>query len=149
MAVQICRSRSVFLILEKIDAAVKRAYTPQTFGEIDFQRAYLIYKIGGQCVANIAKKALGIPCINATKKHLNHTLLLCSAGFPTLDEMIHNLWIALAPPESLMEGMRQIIVGMGLCVDKMKIREALWWDLLTNLFIGLCWEHGSICDLEF
>ena len=67
MATQYRAGASVFTMLEKIDQAARCVYSPRGYQIADFQCAYLIYKLGGQAVADIAHKALGVPSIDATK----------------------------------------------------------------------------------
>jgi hypothetical protein len=40
-------------------------------------------------------------------------------------------------------------IGMTMPVDEIKIQERLRWDSRTNMILGICWEHGSKCSLEF
>ena len=64
MATQSRAGASVFTMLEKIDQAARCVYSPRGYQITDFQRAYLIYKLGGRAAANIAHKSLGIPSID-------------------------------------------------------------------------------------
>ncbi|KAE9394828.1 hypothetical protein BT96DRAFT_998151 [Gymnopus androsaceus JB14] len=150
MAVQLRNGRSIQYILEKIDAAVQRTYSPRSYDEIDFQRAFLMYKIDGRCIANIGNKALGIPSISSTKRRIAVKPLQASASQPTLTEMVHNLRISL--PEPLTSEAEQAdtpIMGMGISIDEVKIEERLRWEPLTNMILGVCQEHGHACNLEF
>ena len=60
MATQYRAGASVFTMLKKIDQAARRVYSPRGYQIADFQRAYLIYKLGGWAAADIAHKALGV-----------------------------------------------------------------------------------------
>ncbi|KAE9388945.1 hypothetical protein BT96DRAFT_1003709 [Gymnopus androsaceus JB14] len=125
MAVQVKHGRSINSILEKIDAATKRTYSPRSYEERNFHHAFLMYKLGGRCIANIAHKALGIPLITTTKRRIAVKPLLTSAGTPTLKEMIHNLSICLPDPQNTSDTVThpQPVFGMGICIDEMKIEE--------------------------
>ena len=67
MARQVRAGASVYSILEKIDKAAAREYSPQGYERADFERAFLIYKLGGRAAADIAYATLGVPSIDATK----------------------------------------------------------------------------------
>ncbi len=95
MASEVKHGRSVYSMLEKIDQAAKRLYSAKDYKEVDFHRAFLIYKLGGRSAADIAHKALGIPSITTTKRRIGTVPLQSSARTPTLGEMEKNLDIAL------------------------------------------------------
>lgn len=146
MATQHRAGASVFTILEKIDQAARRAYSPRGYQIADFQRAFLIYKLGGRAAANIAHKALGTPSIDATKRHIITAPLQSSSGFPTVTELKSNLAICY-PPRLLVQDVglneTQRIQGMTMAVDEMKVQERLRWDPRSNHILGVCREHGG------
>lgn len=70
MATQHRARASVFTMLEKIDQAARHTYSPRGYQISGFQRAYLIYKLGGRAAADIAHRSSGTPSIDATKRHI-------------------------------------------------------------------------------
>ncbi|KAF8874314.1 hypothetical protein CPB84DRAFT_1853645 [Gymnopilus junonius] len=90
---------SVFTMLEKIDKATCRAYSPRGYEAADFERTFLIYKLGGRAAADIAHRSLGTPSIDATKRHIITSPIHASSGFPTLPELSSNL-AACYPPRA-------------------------------------------------
>ena len=145
MATQSRAGASVFTMLEKIDQAARRVYSPRGYQITDFQRAYLIYKLGGRAAANIAHKSLGIPSIDATKHHIMTAPLQSSSGFPTTTELKSNLSICYPPcfSSDSTSGEAQKIQGMIIAVDELKVQERLRWDPRSNHILGVCREHGS------
>lgn len=146
MAAQHRAGASVFTMLEKIDQAARRAYSPQGYQIADFQRAFLIYKLGGRAAANIAHKALGTPSIDATKRHIMTAPLKSSSGFPTVAELESNLSICFPPRRqhiSLDEPQLERVQGMTMAVDELKVQERLRWDPRSNHILGVCREHAS------
>jgi len=137
---------SVFSMLEKVDRAALKLYRPRGYEEADFQRAFLIYKLGGRAAAAIAQRTLGIPCINSAKKRIVTASIHSSAGIPTTREILSNLEISYPQKAAGEEG---IIKGMTIQVDEMKIQERLRWDPRSNMILGVCREHGDKCALEF
>lgn len=150
MAAQTRAGASVFSIIEKVDKAATRKYSPRGYNQTDFERAFLIYKLGGRSAANIAHKALGIPSIDATKRHIATKPLQASSGFPSAEELAANLnhCYPLLPLPSLIEGTFPIL-PMSIQIDEIKVQERLRWDPRTNHILGVCREHGGACALEF
>ena len=145
MATQYRAGASVFTMLEKIDQAAHRVYSPRGYQIADFQRAYLIYKLGGRAAADIAHKALGVPSIDATKRRIMTAPLRSSSGFPTTSELQANLSICYPPrfQSDQPSHEAQVIQGMSMSVDELKVQERLQWDPLSNHILGVCREHGS------
>jgi hypothetical protein len=147
MAAELRRGSSVFSIVEKVEQAARRAYTPRGYTEAEFQLGFLLYKIGGRAVANLAHRALGVPSIDATKRHLSATPLLSSPGFPTREELETNLSICY--PSDEFGPHNGIIEGVQMPIDELKISERLRWDPRTNMILGVCREHGMQAALEY
>jgi len=146
MATECKNGRSVFSMIEKVDRAACKLYRPRGYEEADFQRAFLIYKLGGRAAATIAQRTLGIPSINAAKRHIVTAPIRSSAGFPTKSEILSNLE-ASYPKKTA--GDNSVIMGMTIQVDEMKIQERLRCDPRSNMILGVCREHGQKCALEF
>src|SRR5271168_526007 len=131
-------------MLKKIDQAARRAYSPRGYQIADFQRAFLIYKLGGRSAANIAHKALGTPSIDATKRHIMTAPLQSSSGFPTVAELEFNLSTCYPPHlQDICSDEPQRVQGMTMAVDKLKVQERLRWDPRSNHILGVCREHGG------
>jgi hypothetical protein len=146
MATQVRAGASVFSILEKLDLAAARQYSPKGYQQADFERAFLIYKLGGRSAANIAQRSMGLPSIDATKRHIATAPLQPSPGFPTQRELSLNLRQCY-PLENVMPD--QPIYGMSIQYDELKVQERLRWDPRSNNILGICREHGKTCALQF
>lgn len=143
---------SVFSILDRIKKTAQRIYSPKGYAETDYQLTYLIYKIGGRAAANIAHRALGIPSIDSSKRHVAMSPLISSSKFPTAAELQSNVLtcygnaLAGAPDSGMLAthtltGRR--VKGMTMQVDELKIQERLRWDPTSNEILGVCREHTS------
>ncbi|KAG6907021.1 hypothetical protein DXG01_010890 [Tephrocybe rancida] len=141
--------RSLYSMIEKLDKAAQRVYNPHGYEQSDYERAFLIWKLGGRAAANIAHRALGTPSINTTKEHIASSPLRTSPGVPTMREMADNL--ALCHPRRVPAeaGQQRPVLGMVMQVDEIKIQERLRWDPCSNMILGVCREHGHQCALEF
>ena len=148
MAAQTRAGTSVFSIIEKVDQAAARQYSPKGYEWADFERAFLIYKLGGRSAANIAHKALGIPSITATKRHIATKPLQASPGFPTQQELTSNLDHCY-PSASLLPLDSGVILPIAMLLDELKVQERLRLDPPTDYILGICREHGDNCALVF
>lgn len=143
--VELRNGAGIFGLLSKIEQASMSNYRPRSYEEADFQRAFLLWKLGGRSAANIAHRTLGCPSIDSARRHVRTKPLSTSPGMPTLAEISNNLAIGFEnqPHNSTR------IVGMTMPVDEIKIQERLRWDSRTNMILGVCREHGGKCSLEF
>jgi len=147
MAVQTRAGASVFSIIEKVDDAAKRKYSPRGYVQQDFERAFLIYKLGGRSAANIAHRSLGIPSIDATKRHIASKPLQASPGFPTPAELTSNLEHCY--PNINLPDSTTAVIPISMLMDELKVQGRLRWEPRTDYILGVCREHGHECALEF
>lgn len=146
MSRQVRKGSSIYTILDHVNKAATRQYSPQGYEKADFERAFLIYKLGGRSAANIAQRAFGAPSIDATKRYISTSPLQPSAGFPTQQELASNLQQCY-PLDNV--GLGQPTLGMSIQLDEIKVQERLRWHPSSNLILGVCREHGKVCALEF
>ncbi|KAF9473694.1 hypothetical protein BDN70DRAFT_816863 [Pholiota conissans] len=146
MATQVRAGASVYAILEKVDKAAARQYSPKGYEQADFNRTFLIYKLGGFAAANIAQRSLGLPSIDTAKRHIPTAPLQPSPGFPTPEELSTNLKQCY-PLENV--ALDQPTFGMSIQYDELKVQERLRWDPRSNYILGVCREHGKGCALQF
>lgn len=154
MAAQTRAGARVFSIIEKIDDIAKRKYSPRGYDQQDFERAFLIYKLGGRSAANIAHRSLGIPSIDTTKRHITSKPLQASPGFPTPAELTSNLEhcypgtgghipVPGSHPDST------AVVPISMLMNELKVQGRLRWEPRTDYILSVCREHGDNCALEF
>ncbi|KAF8164425.1 hypothetical protein BJ912DRAFT_801995, partial [Pholiota molesta] len=143
---QVRAGASVYTILEKVDKAALRQFSPKGYERADYECKFLILKMEGTSAANVAHRSLGLPSIDATKRHIATVPLQASARFPTHQELSSNLQQCY-PPEGVSPD--QPIYGMSIQYDELKVQERLRWDPCTNNILGLCREHSKPYALEF
>ncbi|GJE96106.1 hypothetical protein PsYK624_122990 [Phanerochaete sordida] len=132
-------------VLHMLDRAAQHIYKPKSYAEADFHRSYLIWKLGGAAAAKVAHRALGLPSIDTTRRHVATKPVRASASFPIDSEMLENLNAAfrdLPIPTGA-------VLGLSIPVDEIKVQSRLRWEAATNLIHGLCREHVGDCVLEF
>lgn len=120
-------------ILEMLDQAARRVYRPQSFEEEDFQRAYLIWKLGGAAAARIAQRSLGLPSIDSARRHIATTPIRASADFPTPEKLRYNLSSTFKDTALGSGGAR---IGAVIAVDEIKIQERLRWEMRLTGSMG-------------
>jgi hypothetical protein len=145
---------SIYAIMEKIDMATRQAYHPKGYSEKDFKRLFLFHKLGGAVVAELAHRTLGLPSIDATRRHIGVQPLHVSPKMPTLREMKLNLDISFPPSDSNISTTPTHIrksngPGYQLMADEIKIEERLRWNARNNDILGVCREHSCNYSLEF
>ncbi len=133
-------------IVRQLDRANTYLYSSRSYEEQDFQRSYLLWKLGGQRAADLGARCLGLPSLSSTRRWASSSPLIASASFPTMAEMLANLQICF-PLESLVQD--SSITGLVIMVDEIKLELRFRWDPATNMIIGVCREHGGQCSLEF
>ncbi|KAJ7276899.1 hypothetical protein C8J57DRAFT_1584321 [Mycena rebaudengoi] len=144
----IAHGDSIFAINDRVDRAAIGALKDQSYSHAEYQKLYLLLKLGGQAAADLAHRTMGLPSINATKRHIGSASLLASPKGPTMDEMIHNLEVAYpttfpAPPD----GARG--PGFQIMIDDIKVEGRMRWYPRLNQIHGICREHSKGYDLEF
>ena len=100
-----------------------------------------MYKIRGHAAADIAHCTLGIPLANTSKWHISTFPLISLAKFPTSTELCSNISLCYpAPSPSLTSTINghQVIKGMMMQTDEIKLQERLCWDPRTNQILGAC-----------
>ncbi|KAJ7842124.1 hypothetical protein B0H14DRAFT_3692846 [Mycena olivaceomarginata] len=139
---------SIFTATEKIYRASTGAFRDRSYTEIAHQQLYLFLQLGGPAAAELAHRCLGLPSINATKRHIATVPLVASPKAPTMDEMLRNLDVGFptpfAPPADGTLG-----PGFQIMVDEIKVEGRMRWDPRSNMILGLCREHSANYELEF
>jgi len=129
----------IFGLLEQVDKAAQHVYSPKGYQWVDFERAFLMWKLGGRSAANIAYHTLGIPSIESARWHIRVSPITASPGLPTQGEMESNLSLCFSERgEGSRITVQQGIVGMTMPIDELKIQPCLQWDPYTNMILGVC-----------
>ncbi|KAJ6575900.1 hypothetical protein B0H10DRAFT_1837435, partial [Mycena sp. CBHHK59/15] len=139
---------SIFSCVEKLGRAAIGAFKDQSYSHIERQQLYLLLKLGGQAAAKLGHRALGLPSIDATKRHIATVPLGASPKAPTAEEMHQNLDIAYPSPFPPSPDSSRG-PGFQIMVDEIKIEGRMRWDPRSKMILGICREHSSNFELEF
>ncbi|KAJ7236459.1 hypothetical protein C8J57DRAFT_1247700 [Mycena rebaudengoi] len=139
---------SIFAINDRLGLAAIGAFKDQSYAHTEYQKLYLLLKLGGQAAAELAHRTMGLPSINATKQHIASVPLLGSPKSPTMEEMIHNLKVSYPTPfAASRDGARG--PGIQLMIDDIKVEGRMRWSPRRNEIHGVCREHSNGYDLQF
>ena len=137
---------SIYTILDKCNHAVRGLYHPKSYEEQEFQQMFLLHKLGGVAVAEIAHRSFNLPSIVVTQQQINTQPHIASLKMPTDSEMTQNLEHAFPhaqAPATWRKG------GFQLMADELKLEARMQWDPRTDNILGVCREHGKRYALQF
>ncbi|KAJ7187789.1 hypothetical protein C8R46DRAFT_1241005 [Mycena filopes] len=139
---------SIFATTEKLSRAAIGAFHDRSYSHISHQQLYLFLQLGGPAAAELAHRCLGLPSINATRRHIATKPLVASPKSPTMDEMLRNLDTAFPTPfPASSDGTSG--PGFQIMLDELKVEGRMRWEPRSNMILGLCREHSGNFELEF
>jgi hypothetical protein len=141
------RRLSIRAMLGMYDRAARKVYRPRNYSEIDDMRALLLWRLGGERLANIGHRALGLPAVNTLRQKTLIAPLVVSAGQPTVKEIAQNVKASFEPIQGMLKEKK--VVHQIAMLDEIKIEERTRYCQRTNTIHGLCREHGSKCGYRF
>ncbi|KAG6886090.1 hypothetical protein C0992_004688, partial [Termitomyces sp. T32_za158] len=139
--------RGIRGILTLYDAAARQIYRPKSFTEEDAMRALLLWRLGGNQIAQIAQRALGLPSLTTLRHFTTMEPIIPSAGIPHVLEIQKNVESTFKSLEKYLDSKH--VVHQVLMFDELAIEKRIRWDHKTNLFLGLCRQHSKNVSLEF
>ncbi|KDR77538.1 hypothetical protein GALMADRAFT_1326277 [Galerina marginata CBS 339.88] len=131
-------------------AAAEGHYTPKSFTEEEDMKALLVWKLGGNRVAEINHRANKGQSITYLRSRSTVPPLIPSHEQPTVEEVRANV-------EATFGGVLDVIHGLNhskfvhavLMFDELATEKRIRWDPKTNYFLGLCREHAHRTSTEF
>lgn len=134
-------------VLQRYDQAAAGLYKPKSFNEKDDLRALLLWKLGGNRIAGIAHRALGLPSVSTLCSRGALPPLVASHAVPTVEEVTKNIMSCF---ESILDVVgSEPVVHVNQMVDEIATEKRIQWDDSTNKFLGICREHSSRVSLDF
>ena len=133
-------------IISRISLATQNLYTPRSYEERDFHLAQILWRIGGNRVAKIAQKALGMPSIRTLRRKSTIKNLMISPAYPTVSEVASNIKAIFGE-----EGLEKPTTRRpySLEIDELKIETRLRYEATSNSILGTCREHSGGHNLIF
>ncbi|KAK6977813.1 hypothetical protein R3P38DRAFT_2809893 [Favolaschia claudopus] len=139
---------SIFKTLGNIGHASDKNYHPKSYSHAEHQLLYLLLQLGGHAAADLGHRCLGLPSINATKRHIATKPLTVSPRSPLMKEMRHNLEVCYpVPAQQRPDGLSG--PGFQIMIDELKVEGRMRWDSRNNMILGVFREHSEDFVLEF
>ena len=131
-------------------AAADGYYNPKSFTEEEDMKALLLWKLGGNRVAEINHRANNAPSVSYLRTRSTVPPIVPSHEKPTVEQVTGNV-------EATFEGVLDVIHGENcpkfihavLILDEIATEKRIRWDPRTNYFLGLCREHAHNTATEF
>lgn len=139
--------RGIGTILRMYISAGKGNYQPKNYTEEDDMRGLLLWKMGGNRVAEIAHRALGLPSVTTLRNRTVMPPIIPSHAMPTLEEVSKNIEACIESIKDILASRK--VVHQILMLDELATEKRLRWDHKTNCFLGVCREHAKDVNLEF
>ena len=137
-------------LLASYMAAAEGYYNPKSFTEEEDMKALLLWKLGGNRVAEINHRANLAPSVSYLRTRSTIPPIVPSHDQPTVSQVTLNV-------EATLEGVLDVIHGEDhskfihtvLMFDEIATEKRIRWDPKTNYFLGLCREHAHNTATEF
>ncbi|KAF6747088.1 hypothetical protein DFP72DRAFT_1075733 [Ephemerocybe angulata] len=142
--------RGIRSMLEQCMKAAEGIYKPKSFEEVDYMRGLVLWKLGGNRVASIAHRSLGLPSITTLKNQVRIPPILLSARQPTTAEVSKNVEMSF---DGMEEAMKPVDGARNnhavLMFDEIATEKRLRYDSKTDFVVGICREHADNVPPEF
>ena len=110
----------------------------------------LIWRLSGNCVAGINHHSGFGPSVSYLRSHSIVPPLIPSHGKPTIDQVATNLQSSLGSILDVIQEHNKGKTSYGVVIlDEIATEKQIHWDPTSNMFLGLCQEHGNRTSLEF
>ena len=137
-------------LLASYMAAAEGYYNPKSYTEEEDMKALLLWKLGGNRVAEINHRANNAPSVSYLRTRSTVPPIVPSHEQPTVDQVTANV-------EATFDGVLDVIHGENrssfihavLMFDEIATEKRIRWDPKTNYFLGLCREHAHNTATEF
>ncbi|KAJ7055250.1 hypothetical protein C8F01DRAFT_1234702 [Mycena amicta] len=131
------------------DRAAAGLYKPKSYTEKDRLRAFLLWKLGGNRVADIAHRSLGLPSQSTVRRHATGPPIRPSTGKPTVEEISANITAGFDGLFSADMAIPRPVHGV-LIFDEIATEKRVRHDLGSNCFLGPCRQHApNRVNLQF
>jgi hypothetical protein len=113
-------------------------------------KAFLLWKLGGNRVAEINHRANNAPSVSYLRTRSTVPPIIPSHEQPTVEQVTANV-------EATFDGVLDVIhdensskfIQTVLMFDEIATEKRIRWDPKTNYFLGLCREHAHNTATEF
>jgi len=131
-------------------AAAEGYYNPKSFTEEEDLKALLLWKLGGNQVAEINHRANNTPSISYLRTRSTVPPIVPSHERPTTEQVKANVKATFDGILDVVHSQnRSKFIHTVLMFNKLAAEKRIRWDPKTNYFLGLCREHAHNTAMEF
>ena len=137
-------------LLASVMAAAQGRYNPRSYTEEEDMYFLLIWRLSGNRVAGINHCSGFGPSVSYLRTRSIIPPLLPSPGKPTIDEVATNMLASLGSVLDIIHNQSRGKTLHGIVIlDELATEKRIRWDPTSNMFLGICREHGHRTSLEF
>jgi hypothetical protein len=137
-------------LLASYIAAAEGFYSPKSFTEEEDMKALLLWKLGGNRVAEINHRANNAPSVSYLRMRSTVPPIIPSHKQPTVEQVKTNLMATFNGILDVIHNQtRSNFVHTVLMFDELATEKRIRWDPKTNYFLGICREHAHNTAIEF
>ena len=150
ISIGIEQKKGVRSLLASIMAAAQGHYHPKSFTEEEDMRSILLWRLGGNRVAEILHRSEGTPSVSYLRSQSTVPPIIPSHAQPTVDQVSKNVDATLQNVLDVIHGqMKGKVIHTIVMFDELATEKCLRWDPKTDLLLGVCREHAHENELQF
>lgn len=150
ISINLRKRRGARGLLASYMAAAEGYYNPKSYTEEEDMKALLLWKLGGNRVAEINHRANNAPSTSYLRSRSTVPPIVPSPGQPTVEQVKENI-------RATFDGILDVVhsqnhsnfVHAVLMFDELATEKRICWDPKTYYFLGLCREHAHNTATEF
>ena len=113
-------------------------------------KALLLWKLGGNRIAQINHRASGAPSISYLRTRSTIPLITPSHQAPMVQEVEANVDATLHSVLDVVHSQIKLkVLHAVVMFDELTTEKRIRWDPKTNYFLGVCRQHASKTSMEF
>jgi hypothetical protein len=137
-------------LLASYVAAAEGHYHPRSFTEEEDMKALLLWKLGGNRIAQINHRASGAPSVSYLRTRSTVPPIVPSHKYPTVQEVQTNVNATLHSVLDVVHShIKSEVLHAVLMFDELATEKRIRWDPKTNFFLGVCRQHANKTSMEF
>lgn len=137
-------------LLTSVMAAAQGRYRLRSYTEEEDMYFLLIWRLSGNRVAGINHRSGIGPSVSYLRSRSIVPPLIPSHGKPTIDQVATNLQSSLGSIlDVIQEQSKGKVLHAVTIFDELATEKRIRWDPKSNMFLGVCQEHGYQTSLEF
>jgi hypothetical protein len=150
LSIGLRQKKGVRGLLASYVAAAEGHYRPKSFTEEEDMKALLLWKLGGNRIAQINHRANEAPSVSYLRTRSNVPPIVPSPKQPTVKEVETNVDATLCSVLDVVHDQIKLkVLHTVVMFDEIATEKRIRWDPKTNFFLGVCRQHASKTSMEF